>query len=130
MSVDFTMLPKPYWIAGDNAYPDGDHLMTPFLSAFPSSPENSFNSYLSQLRITGLTMMADPRFETEPVAATPRLLATEVQRAFETTTLRRESLCDILQEAGGQRPVASVAQRARALQQELAYANPLQPLPN
>ena len=193
MSVDFAVLPKPYWIAGDNAYPDGDHLMTPFLSAFPSSPENSFNSYLSQLRITierafGILVnlfgilqsaiktripftvkivqacmrlhnfridagcqpprrspcinyadsdlnchdliMADPRFETDAVAATPRLIVAEVQRAFETSTLRREALCDVLQEAGGQRPVASVAQRARALQQELVYANPLQPLQN
>jgi hypothetical protein len=52
MSVDFATLPMPVWFAGDNAYPDGDHLLTPFANAFQSSPEDSFNFYLSQLRIT------------------------------------------------------------------------------
>jgi hypothetical protein len=188
MSVDFASLPKPFWVAGDNAYPDGDHLLTPFPSPYASSPEDSFNFYLSQLRITierafgimvtlfGILqsaiktkipftvkivqacmrvhnyriaagcqpprrsgcinyadpdmqcadlLMADPRFETDPVASTPRLIVSEVQQHFETSTFRREALCDILREAGGERPVGNVAQRERAMQRELMYANPL-----
>jgi hypothetical protein len=188
MSVDFATLPKPYWVAGDNAYPDGDHLLTPFPSAFPSSPEDSFNFYLSQLRITierafgilvtlfGILqsaiktkipftvqivqacmrvhnyritagcqpprrsgcinyadpdmqcqdlLMADPRFTTDPVASTPRLIIQEVEQHFDTTALRREAICDLLRDAGGERPVGNVAQRERELQRQMLYANPL-----
>ena len=188
MSVDFATLPKPYWIAGDNAYPDGDHLMTPFPAAFPSSPQDSFNFYLSQLRITierafgimvtlfGILqsaiktkipftvkivqacmrvhnyriaagcqpprrsacinyadpdfqsadlLMADPRFTTDPVASTPRLMVVEVEQHFDICTLRREALCDTLRDAGGERPVGNVAQQQRALQREMMYADPL-----
>jgi len=188
MSVDFATLPMPFWVAGDNAYPDGDHLLTPFTNAFQSSPEDSFNFYLSQLRITierafgimvtlfGILqsaiknrvpftvkivqacmrvhnyriaagcqpprrsacinyadpslqctdlLMADPRFQTDPVASTPRLIVQAVQQHFETTALRRESMCDLLREAGGERPVGNVAQQQRELERAMRYADPL-----
>jgi hypothetical protein len=189
MSVDFSQLPKPYWVAGDNAYPDSDYLLTPFPSAFASSPEDNFNFYFSQLRITierafgilvtlfGILqsaiktkipftvktvhacmrvhnfriragcqpprrsacisyadpdldctdlLMADPRFSTDPVATTNRLIVAEVHREFfDTSTLRREAMRDTLFEAGGVRPVSNVAQRARVLLEEQLYANPL-----
>ena len=48
MSVDFSALPKPFWVAGDNAYPDSDHLITPFPGAVPLSPEDNFNFYFSK----------------------------------------------------------------------------------
>jgi hypothetical protein len=70
-------------------------------------------------------LMADPRFETDPVASTPRLIVSEVHQHFETCTLRREALCHILQEAGGERPVGSIAQQERTLQRDMLYANPL-----
>ena len=70
--------------------------------------------------------MADPRFSTDPVATTNRLIVAEVHREFfDTSTLRREAMRDTLFEAGGVRPVSNVAQRARVLLQEQLYANPL-----
>jgi DDE superfamily endonuclease len=162
--------------------------LTPFTNAFQSSPEDSFNFYLSQLRITierafgimvtlfGILqsaiknrvpftvkivqacmrvhnfriaagcqpprrsacinyadpslqcmdlLMADPRFQTDPVASTPRLIVQAVQQHFETTALRRESMCDLLREAGGERPVGNVAQQQRELERAMRYADPL-----
>jgi hypothetical protein len=69
-------------------------------------------------------LMADPRFETDPVASTPRLIVLEVEQHFDTNTLRREAICDVLREAGGERPVGNVVQRERELQRQMLYANP------
>lgn len=69
--------------------------------------------------------MADPRFTTDPVASTPRLIIQDVEQHFDTNALRREAICDLLRDAGGERPVGNVAQRERELQRAMLYANPL-----
>ena len=193
MSVDFSALPKPFWVAGDNAYPDADHLITPFPCAAPTSKEDTFNFYLSQLRITierafgilvtvfGILqspmkfnipftvqivqaclrihnfrirqccqpprrsacinydtntdardlLMNDARYQTEPVAATPRLVAIQVARQTADnggSTLRREAMVCVLKEVGGERPVGNIARMARLAEIERRHADPTQQL--
>jgi len=51
MSQAVDKLPDGYYILGDAAYPLSDHLLTPYPGQGLSPEKDSFNLYLSQLRV-------------------------------------------------------------------------------
>ena len=51
MSQAVGKLPDGYYILGDAAYPLSDHLLTPYPGQGLSPEKDSFNFYLSQLRV-------------------------------------------------------------------------------
>lgn len=46
------LLPRPFWIAADAAYPASDYILTPHSGSHLSPDQDAFNFHLSRLRVT------------------------------------------------------------------------------